>query len=110
MAPCHPGCSLDGDHPGPSRLARKMRQQAKDKPLAFRTAIELALKNSTTTGMARADAPTRPVSTVNPVARCFFCRKMVLGSGLGGSYGFPPQPGGARAPSIFNGEFSGSVC
>jgi len=60
--------------------------QAKDKPLAFRTAIELALKNSTTTGMARADAQ-RARSTVTQ-SRDVFLPQMVLGSGLGGSSSF----------------------
>ena len=80
--------------------------QAKDKPLAFRTAIELALKNSTTTGMARADAQ-RARSTVTQ-SRDVFLPQMVLGSGLGGSYGFPLSLEGA-APSIFNVNFQGAL-
>src|SRR6266481_744063 len=80
--------------------------QAKDKPLAFRTAIELALKNSTTTGMARADAQ-RARSAVTQ-ARDVFLPQMVLGSGLGGSYGFPLSLEGA-APSIFNVNFQGAL-
>jgi len=80
--------------------------QAKDKPLAFRTAIELALKNSTTTGMARADAQ-RARSTVTQ-SRDVFLPQMVLGSGLGGSYGFPLSLEGA-APSSFNVNFQGAL-
>lgn len=76
------------------------------KPLAFRAAIELALKNSATTGLARADIE-RARATVTQT-RDVFLPQMVLGSGLGGSYGFPLSLEGA-APSIFNLNFQGAL-
>jgi outer membrane protein len=77
-----------------------------EKSLAFHTAIELALKNSNTTGLAAADIA-RARSTVTP-ARDIFLPQMVLGSGLGASYGFPLSLEGA-APSIFNVNFQGAL-
>ena len=76
------------------------------KPLAFRTAIELAIKNSTTSGVAQADLQ-RARATVNQT-RDVFLPQFVLGSGLGGSYGFPLSLEGA-APSIFNVNFQGAL-
>ena len=78
----------------------------KDKPLAFRTAIELALKNSATTGLSQADLQ-RARSAVRQT-KDVFLPQMVLGSGLGGSYGFPLSLEGA-APSIFNVNFQGAL-
>ncbi|MGB8130575.1 MAG: TolC family protein [Candidatus Angelobacter sp.] len=78
----------------------------KDKPLAFRTAIELALKNSATTGLSEADLQ-RAQSVVRQTHDVFL-PQMVLGSGLGGSYGFPLSLEGA-APSIFNVNFQGAL-
>jgi outer membrane protein len=79
---------------------------AKDKPLPFRTAIELALKNSATTGLSEADLQ-RARSVVRQTHDVFL-PQMVLGSGLGGSYGFPLSLEGA-APSIFNVNFQGAL-
>src|SRR5437660_2718132 len=77
-----------------------------DKPLAFHTAIELALKNSATTGLAQADLQrARWTVTQN---RDIYLPQMVLGSGLGASYGFPLSLEGA-APSIFNVNFQGAL-
>lgn len=78
----------------------------KDKPLAFRTAIELALKNSATTGLSQADLQ-RARSMVRQTHDVFL-PQMVLGSGLGASYGFPLSLEGA-APSIFNVNFQGAL-
>jgi outer membrane protein TolC len=78
----------------------------KDKPLAFRTAIELALKNSATTGLSQADLQ-RARSVVRQT-KDVFLPQMVLGSGLGGSYGFPLSLEGA-APSIFNVNLQGAL-
>src|SRR5690349_3159405 len=77
-----------------------------DKPLAFHTAIELALKNSATTGLAQADLQ-RARATVSQ-SRDVFLPQMVLGSGLGFSYGFPLSLEGA-APSVFNVNFQGAL-
>ncbi|MGC2695168.1 MAG: TolC family protein [Candidatus Angelobacter sp.] len=79
---------------------------AKDRPLAFRTAIELALRNSTTTALGQADLQ-RALATVRQTHDVFL-PQMVLGSGLGGSYGFPLSLEGA-APSIFNVNFQGAL-
>jgi outer membrane protein TolC len=76
------------------------------RPLAFRTAIELAIKNSATTGLAQADLQ-RARSTVTQT-RDVYLPQMVLGSGLGASYGFPLSLEGA-APSIFNVNFQGAL-
>jgi outer membrane protein TolC len=76
------------------------------RPLAFRTAIELALRNSATTGLAQADWQ-RAQATVTQ-SRDVYLPQMVLGSGLGGSYGFPLSLEGA-APSIFNLNFQGAL-
>jgi len=67
-------------------------------PLAFRTAIELALKNSAASGISRNDAQ-RAQAAVKQT-RDFFLPQMTFGSGLGWSYGFPLSLEGA-APSIF---------
>src|SRR5690349_18817271 len=77
-----------------------------DKPLAFHTAIELAVKNSATTGVAQADLQ-RARATVNQT-RDVFLPQAVVGSGLGASYGFPLSLEGA-APSIFNVNFQGAL-
>ncbi|HKD82251.1 MAG TPA: TolC family protein [Candidatus Angelobacter sp.] len=77
-----------------------------DKPLAFRSAIELALKNSATTGLAQADLK-RALSTVQQ-GRDAFKPQTVFGAGIGASYGFPLSLEGA-APSIFNVNFQGDL-
>src|SRR5437660_10005365 len=77
-----------------------------DKPLAFHTAIELALKNSSTTALAQADLQ-RARATVSQ-SRSVYMPQMVAGSGLGASYGFPLSLEGA-APSIFNVNFQGAL-
>lgn len=72
---------------------------AQNNPLPFRTAIELALKNSAATGIARADLQrTRATYTQ---ARDLFLPQVTFGSGLAFSYGFPLSLEGS-APSIFN--------
>src|SRR5260370_41436318 len=68
-------------------------------PLPFRTVIELALKNSATTGIATADLQRARATYAQ--SRDLFLPQMVLGSGLAYSYGFPLSLEGA-APSIFN--------
>src|ERR1700748_1595950 len=73
--------------------------QTAEKRLPFRTAIELALKNSPATGISRYDQQ-RAKATLQQ-SKDFFLPSMVFGSGLGFSYGFPLSLEGA-APSIFN--------
>lgn len=90
----------------PATLFAQASSAGEAKPLAFRTAIELALKNSATTGLAQADLQ-RARSTVAQT-RDAYLPQMVLGSGLGGSYGFPLSLEGA-APSIFNLNFQGAL-
>jgi outer membrane protein TolC len=77
-----------------------------DKPLAFHTVIELALKNSSTTAVAQADLQRARASVSQ--SRNVFLPQMVLGSGLGFSYGFPLSLEGA-APSVFNVNFQGAL-
>jgi hypothetical protein len=88
----------------PLTLLAQDTAPAKDKPLTFRTAIELALKNSAATGISQADLQ-RARSVVRQT-KDVFLPQMVLGSGLGASYGFPLSLEGA-APSIFNVNFQG---
>ncbi len=90
----------------PLTLLAQDTASGKDKPLAFRTAIELALKNSATTGLSQADLQ-RARSVVRQT-KDVFLPQMVLGSGLGASYGFPLSLEGA-APSIFNVNFQGAL-
>ena len=90
----------------PATLLAQDPASGKDKPLAFRTAIELALKNSTTSGLAQADLQ-RARSAVTQT-RDVFLPQTVLGSGLGASYGFPLSLEGA-APALFNVNFQGAL-
>jgi len=90
----------------PLTLLAQETSSGKDKPLAFRTAIELALKNSASTGLQQADL--LRASSVVRQTKDVFLPQMVLGSGLGASYGFPLSLEGA-APSIFNVNFQGAL-
>src|SRR5436305_1799617 len=72
---------------------------AQNGPLPFRTAIELALKNSAITGIARADTQRAQANYLQ--ARNLFLPQVTMGSGLAYSNGFPLSLEGA-APSIFN--------
>jgi outer membrane protein TolC len=78
----------------------------KDRPLAFRTAIDLAIKNSATSGLAVADLQHAQAGVSQ--TKDVFLPQVVLGSGLGASYGFPLSLEGA-APSIFNVNFQGAL-
>jgi outer membrane protein len=78
--------------------------QDQSKPLPFRTAIELALRNSASSGMARADLD-RAQANVNQ-ARDAFVPSMSVGAALGYSHGFPLSLEGA-APSLFNVNIQG---
>lgn len=80
--------------------------QQNEKPLPFRTAIELAMRNSAMTGASRADLQ-RSQAAVSQ-ARDFYVPQVVFGSGLGFSYGFPLSLEGA-APSIFNVNIQGGL-
>jgi outer membrane protein len=90
----------------PAMLLAQDSSYSKDRPLAFRTAIELAIKNSTTSGVAQADLQ-RAQAGVRQT-RDVFLPQAVVGSGLGASYGFPLSLEGA-APSIFNVNFQGAL-
>lgn len=79
---------------------------SQEKPLTFHAAIELALKNSTTTGVTQADMNRARAAVTQ--TRDVFLPQTVLGSGLGASYGFPLSLEGA-APSIFNVNFQGAL-
>lgn len=73
--------------------------EAQAKPLTFRAAIELALRNSSATAVSQADWE-RARATVHQ-ARDLFVPQMTLGAALGYSHGFPLSLEGA-APSVFN--------
>ena len=90
----------------PATLLAQESSSGKDRPLAFRTAIELAVKNSTTTGLGQADQQ-RAHAAVTQV-RDVYLPQTVLGSGLGASYGFPLSLEGA-APALFNVNFQGTL-
>jgi outer membrane protein TolC len=68
-------------------------------PLPFRRAMELALSHSSTLAMAAADQ-TRANESYRE-ARSGYLPQVVVGSGVGGTYGFPLSIEGS-APSIFN--------
>lgn len=80
--------------------------QDNEKPLPFRAAIELALRNSSGTAASQADVQ-RARATVNQ-ARDYFVPQVAAGSGLGWSYGFPLSLEGS-APAIFNIFLQGGV-
>lgn len=80
--------------------------QDQSKPLPFRTAIELALRNSAGTGLARADLE-RARATVSQT-RNLFVPQVTAGSALGYSHGFPLTLE-ASAPSLFNVNIQGLV-
>jgi outer membrane protein TolC len=67
--------------------------------IPFRTAIELALKNSATSGIAAADL--QRARSAYTQARDLFLPQVVVGSGLAYTNGFPLSVEGA-APSVFN--------
>ena len=87
-------------------VSAPLLSQTSQKPLPFRTAIELALKNSPASGISRYDMQ-KARATANQ-SRDFFLPAMVFGSGLGFSYGFPLSLEGA-APSIFNVNIQGGL-
>lgn len=72
---------------------------AQETQLPFRAAIELALKNSAASGMARADVDRAKAGYLQ--ARDLFVPQLSVGSGLGYTNGFPLSIEGA-APSIFD--------
>ena len=78
----------------------------REKPLPFRAAIELALRNSAVMASSQADVQ-RARAGVSQ-AQDFYFPQIVLGSGLGYSHGFPLTLEGA-APSIFNINFQGGL-
>ncbi len=80
-------------------LALPLMAHAQDAPLPFRTAIELALRNSAATGIARAGVQRAEADYLQ--ARDLFLPQVSLGSGLAFSYGFPLSIEGS-APSIFD--------
>lgn len=80
--------------------------QDNQKPLPFRAAIELALRNSSGAAASQADVQ-RARAIVNQ-ARDYFVPQVAAGSGLGWSYGFPLSLEGS-APAIFNVFLQGGV-
>ncbi|HET9364074.1 MAG TPA: TolC family protein [Candidatus Angelobacter sp.] len=90
----------------PAILFAQDSTASQEKPLTFHAAIELALKNSTTTGVIQADMSRARAAVTQ--TRDVFLPQTVLGSGLGASYGFPLSLEGA-APSIFNVNFQGAL-
>ncbi|HEY6308270.1 MAG TPA: TolC family protein [Candidatus Angelobacter sp.] len=85
-------------------LAASLPAQDQGKPLPFRTAIELALRNSATSSLSRADLE-RARATVTE-AHDQFVPSMTVGSALGYSNGFPLSLEGS-APSLFNVNIQG---
>src|SRR5437764_11595074 len=80
-------------------LASSSKMPAQEGQLPFRTAIELALKNSTTTAIAHADRERARAGYQQ--AHDLFLPQVTLGSGLAFSYGFPLSLEGS-APAVFN--------
>jgi outer membrane protein TolC len=73
--------------------------QETGKPLPFRTAIELALRNSVSGSAARADV--QRTQAIVQQARNVYLPQVTVGSALGYSHGFPLSLEGS-APSLFN--------
>lgn len=80
-------------------LIATLDAQDQGKPLPFRTAIELALRNSSATAVSQADWE-RARATVNQ-SRDVYIPQVTVGAALGYSHGFPLSLEGA-APSLFN--------
>jgi len=80
--------------------------QDTERPLPFRTAVELAIKNSALTGVSQNDLHRSRASVSQ--AKDYFIPQLVFGSGLGFSYGFPLSLEGA-APAIFNVTLQGGL-
>jgi outer membrane protein len=87
-------------------FAAPLLAQDNDKPLPFRAAIELALRNSSANAAAQADVERARAMVTQ--ARDFYLPQVTAGSGLGFSYGFPLSLEGA-APSVFNVTFQGGL-
>jgi outer membrane protein TolC len=90
----------------PFFVAASLPAQDTTKPLPFRTAIELALKNSAASAVSRADLE-RARATVTET-RDPFLPSMTVGSALGYSNGFPLSLEGS-APSLFNVNIQGML-
>lgn len=73
--------------------------RASAEPLPLKRAVELALSHSTVTGIAAAD--TQHAYSAYRESRNNYVPQLVIGSGLGKSWGFPLTLEGS-APSIFN--------
>jgi outer membrane protein TolC len=85
-------------------LLTTLAAQDQGKPLTFRAAIELALRNSTATAISQADWE-RARATVNQ-ARDLYIPQVTAGAALGYSHGFPLSLEGS-APSLFNVNIQG---
>ena len=83
-----------------------VQAQDQGKPLTFRTAIELALRNSSATAISQADWE-RARATVNQ-SRDAYIPQVTIGAALGYSQGFPLSLEGA-APSLFNVNIQGML-
>lgn len=80
-------------------LAASTAIGAQSGPLPFRTAIELALKNSSSTAIGRAEMQRARAGLAQ--SRDAYVPQITLGSGLAFSYGFPLSLEGS-APALFN--------
>ena len=78
--------------------------QTEPRPLEFRTAIELAVRNSATTSVAQADQERARAAIAQ--ATNLYVPSMTVGAALGYSHGFPLSLEGA-APSLFNVNLGG---
>lgn len=83
-----------------------LRAQDQNKPLTFRAAIELALRNSATTAVSQADWD-RARATISQ-SRDVYIPQITVGAALGYSNGFPLSLEGA-APSLFNVNIQGML-
>src|ERR1044071_8259363 len=72
---------------------------AQNAPVSFRTAIDLALKNSAAMAIGRADLEKARAGYAQ--TRGLFLPQITFGSGLAKPYGFPLSLEGS-APSVFN--------
>jgi outer membrane protein TolC len=87
-------------------LLTTLKAQDQSKPLTFRAAIELALRNSATTAISQADWD-RARATISQ-SRDVYIPQITTGAALGYSNGFPLSLEGA-APSVFNVNVQGML-
>jgi len=97
-----PGAQASGQISG----AAPGEQQGEAVALTLKSAIEMALRNSTDIQIAKLQASL--ATHASQVSKAEFLPSLYVGSGAGYTYGIPETPGG-RAPSLFNVTYTEQV-